>query len=420
MNTTGHRPPPNLQPAAPATKRPLPADLGGQSESPSGTGLPFSGAQSSFGRPPTSITTPPPPRSLSQPLIGHMQPFVPGGPPFPGTPQPRDILGGAQGMPGNTVSPGSSQDILFSSSGFPGGGPPGKFGRMGATPTELYRSLSLGVGVETSDGQTILRMQPGHDGEPLEIPVDRRLASKAADQKRHKNAIASQQHRQRKKEKEQTMEAQNRELEAERRELRMELQEMTRQRDYYRAERDRLRDLVLQTTLREQAAGPPSPPPIYPGPSRAERATSGQVTAPQASNEPTGERPTRRRRTGGAPPQFTTPDYGTPMATPANLPPMARQPYDGGQALAHPMQSAGDRLPPVRTVEGQPGPTGADGAFISRPGGPPMYTNYARVETGWASQPSGHAHPGQPAPIGYGAPQGLPPPGRPSPPSGPR
>lgn len=273
--------------------------------------------------------------------------------------------------------------------------------------------------METSDGQTILRMQPGLDGEPLEIPVDRRLASKAADQKRHKNAIASQQHRQRKKEKEQTMEAQNRELEARRRELQVELQEMTRQRDFYRGERDRLRDLLLQTPLRDQAAGPPSPP-SGTASSRVETSTSGQGPVSEASNESSsGERPARRRRTGGAA-QFTTPDYGTPMTTPAHLPPIARQAYDDGQAPTHAAQS-GDRLQPVRTVEGRPGPAGAEAPFSPRPGGPPlMYTNYAPVETGWASQPSGHPHPGQPAPIGYGAPQNPPPPSGPSPPRGPR
>ncbi|KAL2124285.1 hypothetical protein VTJ04DRAFT_650 [Mycothermus thermophilus] len=118
-----------------------------------------------------------------------------------------------------------------------------------------------------AEGQPVITIQPQH-GEEILVAVDVHQGSRQADQKRQRNAGASARFRQRKKEREreqqeemQKLEAENRELTRRNEELMRQLQEVGEQRDFYRAERNRLRDALLRLPGGREWAegGPPSP-----------------------------------------------------------------------------------------------------------------------------------------------------------------
>lgn len=341
-------------------------------------------------RPPPGIS-----RSLSQPMMSVL----------------------TQGAPFAT---GMAQDRLWGS-GIVGPLPPGTAGT---------RNLQLGEGQ-----QHILAIQPTH-GEEMYIPVDYHQASKQADEKRQRNAGASARFRQRKKEREreqqqgiQKLEAANRELEKRVEELEKGYMELEAERDYYRGERNRLRDLVARTPAISEWAdrGPPSPTPSRPGVAYATEASpslapvpapplphpysqprthtpgpplSHALAHPHPSPSSYGdpsmlERPARRRRTDSEP-SLGTPSYRP--NTPASLPPI---PGPTTQAYAIPpsprlMGSPGTaRLPPIRFDQpptsdtpppiqsGQPPPPPI------QPGQSSAYPSYTKgpYETGWATAP---------------------------------
>jgi hypothetical protein len=95
----------------------------------------------------------------------------------------------------------------------------------------------------------------------FDIPVDVHQASRLADEKRARNAGASARFRLRRKEKEKEANNTIEKLHTQTRELERRYKELELERDFYRNERDRLRDVVFRTPgLRHHAmGGPPSP-----------------------------------------------------------------------------------------------------------------------------------------------------------------
>ncbi|KAK3934153.1 hypothetical protein QBC46DRAFT_87538 [Diplogelasinospora grovesii] len=114
----------------------------------------------------------------------------------------------------------------------------------------------------TQGHQHVLTITPTH-GEEIFVPVDVHQASKQADEKRLRNAGASARFRLRKKQREeeskaelQKLENQNRDLERTIHELQNRNKELEAEREFYRNDRNRLREIVARTA--EISGGPPS------------------------------------------------------------------------------------------------------------------------------------------------------------------
>jgi hypothetical protein len=225
------------------------------------------------------------------------------------------------------------------------------------------------------------------------VPVDVHQASRSADEKRARNAGASARFRQRRKEKEKEASSSIEKLQQQTRELERKVREVEQERDFYRAERDRFRDVVYRTPeTRHLAKGPPSPqavragqfpgsmsqiggpPPPPPPPSMAFQ-TPGPETGPG------GERAPRRRRTDTRGEFTSLPSYSLPPAS--TLPPVQAG-YPPG-----PTGPVPPSLPPLRIESSTMPPSGGPGASPSTTGPPPpSYGSYARspFERGWPSE----------------------------------
>ncbi|KZL65179.1 transcription factor bZIP protein [Colletotrichum tofieldiae] len=378
----------------PRVKRPYPGDDGPSEPLRTAPGHPFSGPPS-HGPPSAgigSLTTPS--RTMSQPMIGHMPTGNPDRHQLP--PMTRDPHGRGPEYPGQPMLPPGPSFPPPQSPGVPVWSTPG-------AGTSLYQSLRSDV--TKAEGGMVVRL-PGEEGGIL-IPVDVHQASKQADEKRQRNAGASARFRQRKKERDQEQIANLQKLEQRSRDLEVRLRDMTQERDFYRDERNRLRDVVLRTPLSDMANGPPSPTSSRSGGSMAE--TSPLTQAPMlphqsqqhgyASSEASSvERPTRRRRTESAQtPEFSMPSYGTPVPQAGSLPPMQAPAYGMMQQRSPSTAPGGERLPPLRVMEGSY--PGSDAGPSVSAGGP-LYPSYTRVphETGFASRTAGptghHSHHG--------------------------
>ncbi|WYZ40741.1 hypothetical protein EsH8_IV_001082 [Colletotrichum jinshuiense] len=380
---------PFLPPTAPRAKRPFPGDDSYVEPRRSAPGIPFSGPQplghSSSAMGP--LTTPP--RSMSQPMIGHMPTGNPERPQLP--PMSRDPHGRApdyQGQPHPAMLPPGSN--------FPPQSPGGPVWSTPGAGTSLYQSLRSDVA--KAEGGMVVQL-PGEEGGIL-IPVDVHQASKQADEKRQRNAGASARFRQRKKERDQEAMASLQKLEQRNRDLESRLRDMAQDRDFYRDERNRLRDVVLRTPLSDLANGPPSPTSSRSGGSMADTSPLGQAPMLPHQSQQQGyasseassvERPTRRRRTdSAATPEYSAPSYGTPISQAGNLPPMQAPAYSMMPQRPPSTAPGGERLPPLRAMEGPFGGPGSDqGPGVTAAG--PFYPSYTRVphETGFASRTGG-------------------------------
>jgi hypothetical protein len=159
------------------------------------------------------------------------------------------------------------------------------------------RGLSLG------EAQPIFAITP-QSGEEILIPVDTHQGSKSADERRLRNAGASQRFRSRKKERENQMEEETRRLNAL-------VRGLEQQRDFYRNERNRLRDIVSQTpSISEYANGPPTPTPTP-----AQSAASSETENRSLVNPP-------RRRTSA---QTRPYPYGSDETSSIEPPPRKRR-----------------------------------------------------------------------------------------------
>ncbi|KAM3069551.1 hypothetical protein ACMFMF_008768 [Clarireedia jacksonii] len=217
-------------------------------------------------------------------------------------------------------------------------------------------------------------------GVAYHVPVDTHQASRLADEKRARNAGASARFRQRRKEKEKEASSNIEKLQQQNRDLERRLRETEGDRDFYRSERNRFRDVLLRNPGMREAAmhAPPSPrtmrPMSYPGPS-----PQGGPSA-MAYQSDTAERPARRRRTD-AQGEFTNVPYShSPAST---LPPV-----QSGFAPSH---SQGlPSLPPLR-IDNAPtsATTGAPTSSVSA--GPTSYEPFSRgpYDRGWPGDGAG-------------------------------
>ncbi|EPE30174.1 hypothetical protein GLAREA_12897 [Glarea lozoyensis ATCC 20868] len=180
-----------------------------------------------------------------------------------------------------------------------------------------------------------------------QVPVDVHQASKLADEKRARNAGASARFRQRRKEKEKDASISIEKLQTNTRELERRLRETEQERDFYRSERDRFRDVVFRTPDMRHLAmqTPPSPRTLRGGTSFAPPGqqlagptppTQGFNPHPQPSMNDTAP---RRRRINTQGDYATSPYSNSP---PSTLPPVQNPGYATG-----PPQGS-QNLPPLR------------------------------------------------------------------------
>lgn len=259
----------------------------------------------------------------------------------------------------------------------------------------VHRS-GMGVG---SDGQQAYIQLPG-SSIPIPIEVDYSHASRKADEKRQRNAKASTRHRKKKKVIQEDNMRQLHELREARMDLSHQMDDIIRQRDYYRDERNRLRDIVSRTQgISHHASGPPTPRASSSAGSHLERSPHNQpshaATPPQgyASETPSIERSGQLRRMDEQQEIFNG-QYGGNNALPSihNQPsgypprPLSAASSGNGERLPLP-------LPPLRGIDGPPPPIGLG------PSGPhheqdritgQWRPNQSRAyETGWAT--TGHS-----------------------------
>jgi hypothetical protein len=185
-----------------------------------------------------------------------------------------------------------------------------------------------------------IRMMPvptehGH----VYVPVDVQAASKVADEKRARNAGASARFRQRRKEKEREANSNIQKLEAQSRELERRVRALTEERDFYRDQRDRFREVVYRTpSIRELALQSPLSPRLRGAPySTLPTGPVYQQTPESAPPQTQEERPPRRRRTDAQG------DFA--YAPPSNLPPFQGSIYGPGPT---PTGLPSTSLPPLR------------------------------------------------------------------------
>jgi hypothetical protein len=220
------------------------------------------------------------------------------------------------------------------------------------------------------------------------IPVDVHQASRLADEKRARNAGASARFRQRRKEKEKEANSNIEKLQQQTRELERKVREVEQERDFYRAERDRFRDVVYRTPDMRHLVmqAPPSPQSIRPGSFQGAMSQIGNPPPPLPPSqmgfqapESTSERAPRMRRTG-AQGEFTSlPPYTLPPAP--TLPPVQASGYPPGPGQGP------TSLPPLRIDNTAAPLTPGSGVPPATTTGPP-YDPYSRepFKRGWPGE----------------------------------
>ena len=155
--------------------------------------------------------------------------------------------------------------------------PPARPSNSPSPWADAVRRATIGGGSTGMEAQQAFMTLPGTD---IQIPVqvDYSQASKKADEKRQRNAKASTRHRRKKKTIQEENVRQLQEVKDEREQLADDLDHMRRQRDFYRDERNRLREIVSRTPgIQQHAAGPPSPTPTRSTGSHSDRSPSMQA-----------------------------------------------------------------------------------------------------------------------------------------------
>ncbi|KAK7571551.1 hypothetical protein V3481_018762 [Fusarium oxysporum f. sp. vasinfectum] len=273
---------------------------------------------------------------------------------------------------------------------------PGPSSETASPWSERLRGHGMGGSLFGVEGHQALLAIPGSET-PIPVHVDFSQASKKADEKRQRNAVASTRHRRKKKIMQEENSKQLQELRDERRLMEIRIEELIQQRDFYREDRNRLRDIVAQTpSISGHAAGPPSPT-ISTTNSYAE--TGPLASGPSGSMGYGGDtvsnaRPVKRRRTDDHP-EYSLPPYESPasghlIASPSGLPPMPMPGYGGSPRPFSVTSSVnGERLPPLRAMGGRP-PTGSPpGSSVQEQD--PRTGQWVPVqprvpETGWATR----------------------------------
>ncbi|KAL5592918.1 hypothetical protein FOBRF1_013226 [Fusarium oxysporum] len=265
--------------------------------------------------------------------------------------------------------------------------------------SETLRRRGMGGSLFGVEGQQALLALPGSEA-PIPVHMDFSQASKKADEKRQRNAVASTRHRRKKRIMQEENAKQLKELRDERHLMEIRIEELIQQRDFYREDRNRLRDIVAQTpSIRGLAAGPPSPT-ISTSNSYVE--TGLLASGPSGfmgygGNTVSNARPVKLRRTDDHP-EYSLPPYGSPAsAHPTTSPSGPPMPIPGYGAPSCPSSVAssasGERLPPLRAMEGRP-PTGPP-PWPGVQGQDPRTGQWLPVqpritEAGWATRDTHH------------------------------
>ncbi|KAI0816566.1 hypothetical protein GGR55DRAFT_674763 [Xylaria sp. FL0064] len=337
------------------------------------------------GRPPPNITPlPASTRSISQPAVSHSTPTIHSRPFFPGG-------SGAQpaqppGYPPH--NPYTAPVISQTPSGYSGPGDPRWSGRnehgLQYSSTGV-RSFAFG------EGQAALRIQPAH-GEPFIVPVDTHQGSRQADEKRQRNAGASQRFRKRKKDRETQERIEHQRMESQYRELEARIQTLESDRERLRSDRDRLRDIVYRIpSVSELAYKEPSSPELN---SRSSPSNLAPRPTYGAADPETGERASQRRRTDPHPQvEFVNTPYGSASGS---LPPITASGYS--TSVSHPgtplARSQAPQLPPLRLGSAAGTPTTAVSA-ASTPVQAYRHLKRDSYEMGWATGSRASADPSQ-------------------------
>jgi hypothetical protein len=166
-----------------------------------------------------------------------------------------------------------------------------------------------GGGVLKTEGSSLGSSRQTSASDPVgtyHVPVDVHQASRLADEKRARNAGASARFRQRRKEKEKEANSNIEKLQQQTRELERKVKEVEQERDFYRVERDRFRDVVYRTPDMRHLVmqAPPSPQSMLPGSFQGSMSQMGNPSPllPPSQmgfqvSESTSERALKRRRT---------------------------------------------------------------------------------------------------------------------------
>ena len=240
---------------------------------------------------------------------------------------------------------------------------------------------SVGSARQTSASDPIQVLTINTSQGSYRVPVEVHQASRLADEKRARNAGASARFRQRRKEKEREASTTIEKMQHQTRDLERRIREVEQERDFYRDERNRMRDVLSRTPDMRHLAmqGPPSPQTLRSG-SYNDPTAPSQPQAPPASadfapqNTALSERAPRRRRTGPSG-EFTNVAYTLPPAS--TLPPV--QPgYPGeGTMILPPLRMEATTAPPA---------TGANIPPVPTTGPPPPFDHFARgggYQRGW-------------------------------------
>ncbi|SCV61197.1 uncharacterized protein FFFS_15766 [Fusarium fujikuroi] len=338
----------------------------------------------------TRVPTGPPP-AMSDHGRFHSQPLA-----SPGTQAPLSIFPSSHAsgrtQPALVHSQTSYSPNMQAGRPFPSPGPSSE----STSPwLETLRRHGMGGSLFGVEGQQAMLALPGSEA-PIPVHMDFSQASKKADEKRQRNAVASTRHRRKKKIMQEENSKQLQELRDERRLMEIRIEELIQQRDFYREDRNRLRDIVAQTpSISGHAAGPPSPT-ISTSNSYAETGSlaSGPSGSTNYGDVLSNERSTQRRRTDDHP-EYSLPPYGFsasghPSASLSGLPPMPMPGYGGPSWPSSAASSAsGKRLPLLRVMEGQPstGPPPGPGVQEQDPRTGQWVPVQPRVpEIGWATR----------------------------------
>jgi hypothetical protein len=250
----------------------------------------------------------------------------------------------------------------------------------------LYSS-SAGSSRQTSASDPIQVLTITTSQGSYTVPVDVHQASRLADEKRARNAGASARFRQRRKEKEKEASVNIEKLNQQNREMERKLRDMEQERDFYRAERDRFRDVIFRAPEMRHLAmqAPPSPHTIragsFQGPMSQMGGPPSQMVGFQAQ-ENTQERAPRRRRTDTRG-DFASVPYSLPQAS--TLAPVQAAGYAPGSGP--PPHS----LPPLRidnTAAPQTTSSNVPPTTSTAPPPQPPYGPYSRspYERSWSGE----------------------------------
>ncbi|KZZ97588.1 hypothetical protein AAL_03552 [Moelleriella libera RCEF 2490] len=266
---------------------------------------------------------------------------------------------------------------------------------------DIMRRSGLGAS-GVLEGQQAYMTLPGNSV-PIPVQVDYSQASRKADEKRQRNAKASTRHRRKKKTMQEENVRQLQDVKEERQQLVEELEYTKHQRDFYREERNRLRDVVLRVpSLHHHAAGPPSPTPTRSTGSHTEPSPVTRHATPATASAYPNESLTSNRSSQQLMAEERQEVGGLGFVPTVSIGSLTSLANHGNGVMAPRPRSAassggrGEILPPLRAVEGplpsaqhialghaheQHGQDARTGQWHSLPPG--------RAETGWAVAPRG-------------------------------